>query len=67
MTDWLYDGENIDIIMVSIQCILAKELKDIGNEKFDGSQAERQIRQYSPCQYYAIWYLEKNWVLKLKA
>ena len=27
---------------------LAKELKDIGNEKFDGSRAERQIRQYFP-------------------
>ena len=34
--------------MVSRQCILAMELKDIGREKFDGSQAKRQIRQYFP-------------------
>ena len=31
--------------MVCRQC---KELKDIGGEKFNGSQAKRQIRQYFP-------------------
>ena len=34
--------------MVSRQCILAMELKDIEREKFDGSRAKRQIRQYFP-------------------
>ena len=32
--------------MASRQCIVAVELEDIGREKFDGSLAKRQIRQY---------------------
>ena len=34
--------------MASRQCILAMELEDIEREKFDGSLAKRQIRQYFP-------------------
>ena len=34
--------------MASRQCILAMELEDIEKEKFDGSLAKRQIRQYFP-------------------
>ena len=44
--------------MVSRQCILAMELKDIGREKIDGSLAKHQIRQYFPLSVNcAIWYI----------
>ena len=34
--------------MASRQCMLAMKLQDIEREKFDGSLAKRQIRQYFP-------------------
>ena len=53
--------------MVSRQCILARELKDIGNEKFDGSQAERQIRQYFPLSILHYTVFRKNLGAQVKS
>ena len=41
--------------MASRQCMLAMELEDIEREKFDGSVAKHQIRQYFPRQKIALY------------
>ena len=52
--------------MASRQCILAMELEDIKREKFDGSIAKCQIRQYFPPSINCtIWYVVKKLVLKI--
>ena len=55
--------------MVPRQCVLAMELENIGREKFDGSLAKRQIRQYFPpsinLRYKVFIYLHRLELLKV--
>ena len=49
--------------MASRQCMLAMELEHIEREKFHGSLAKRQIRQYFPRQKIVLYGILLNYAL----